>query len=130
LAAFDFVAIGKHSVLNAGAVEKSAIAAFFVEDAAALWPAFDGEMRAGHEGVVRHGKLRFGRGPADEHGLPRRQNNRPAREWPGLNFEHYAQASLQVETRRLILPTGKRRWRDSCAQTELAQNAASGNRAG
>src|ERR1700693_4629649 len=60
----DFVAGGGWGFFYARAVGKSSIAALQVEDAAAFFAVFDGEVEAGHEFIVGEGVVGFG-GAAD-----------------------------------------------------------------
>ena len=57
LARFNFVTVGKHCFFCARAVQKCAVAAVQVAEAASFFIAFDCEMRAGHFFVMRNGKL-------------------------------------------------------------------------
>jgi hypothetical protein len=57
LARCDFVAGGEHSFLDSRAIQKGAVAAFLVDDAAAAGAAFHGEVHAGHAIVVGNCKL-------------------------------------------------------------------------
>jgi len=57
LAGFDFVAGGEHGLLNLCAIQMGAIRASFVDDAAAVRAALDGEVNTGHVIVVRDGEL-------------------------------------------------------------------------
>jgi hypothetical protein len=68
LAGFDFVAGGEHGLLNLCAIQMSSVGASFVDDAAAIGTAFDGEVHAGHMIVVGNGKLGAVRRSADEDG--------------------------------------------------------------
>ena len=52
LAGFDFVAGGEHGLLNFCAIKMGAVGASFVDDAAAVRTALDGEVNAGHVIVV------------------------------------------------------------------------------
>jgi len=57
LAGFDFVAGCEHGILNLCAIEMGAVGASFVDDAATIGAAFDGEVHAGHVIVVGNGEL-------------------------------------------------------------------------
>jgi hypothetical protein len=57
LAGFNFVTVGESGFFSARAVQKCAVAASLIDDAAALFIAFDSEVRAGHLIVVGNGKL-------------------------------------------------------------------------
>jgi len=69
LAGFDFVAGGEHRLFDLRAVELGTIGAAFVDDAAAVGTAFDGEVNAGHVIVVGNGELGAIGGAANEEGL-------------------------------------------------------------
>src|SRR5216683_469341 len=83
-----------------------AIGASFVDDAAAVRAAFDGEVNTGHVIVVGNGKLRTIRSPANERGLPIRDGDLLARERTSLDFEEHSHAfhSIfpQMQTRRIL----------------------------
>lgn len=99
MATFDFIAISEHRVLNARAVEERAVAALFVDDAASLRTAVDGKVRAGHERIVGHGKLRLCRSSSDDDGLARGQGNPLPRHWPTLDFEKNSHSGLSPLSR-------------------------------
>ena len=90
LPALNFVAVGERRVIDARAIQEGAIAAFAVLHAATLWPALDGQVYAGHEGVMRQHKLRPSRRPADGHTLAIFQADDLSGHWPRFNFENYA----------------------------------------
>jgi len=56
----DFVAIREQGFCHSCAVEECAVAALQVEESAAFFAAFDGEVKAGHEFVVGEGVIGFG----------------------------------------------------------------------
>jgi len=90
LARFDFVAGGEHSLLNLGAIQMGPVGAPFVDDAATVGAAFDGEVHAGHMIVVWNGKLRTIRRAADEQGLAGWKRNLSTRKWSSSDFENHA----------------------------------------
>ena len=94
LPALDFVAIGKHRVRNARAIQKRAVAALAILDAAAGWPALHGEMHARHKRVVRQSKLRAPRRPPDGHRLAGLQADDLPRHRPRRNLENDSQTVL------------------------------------
>ena len=87
---FDFVAVREHGVLNARAIEKRAVAALAVLNAAAARPALHGKVHAGHKRVVRQSKLRALRRPSDSHRLAGYKSNFLARERPSVYLKQYA----------------------------------------
>jgi len=78
LAGFDFVAGGEHGLLNFCAIKMGAVGASFVDDAAAVGTAFDGEVHTGHVGVVRNRKLRATWRSADDNRLTIRERDSSA----------------------------------------------------
>jgi len=64
----NFVAVGEKGFFDACAIEESAVAALQVEEAAAFFTVFDGEVKAGHEFVVGKELIGFLRA-ADAEGL-------------------------------------------------------------
>jgi len=90
LAGFDFVAGGEHGLLNLCAIQMGAIRASFVDDAAAVRAALDGEVNTGHVIVMRDRKLGTVRGSADKDGLAIRKRNFLTREGTGLDFEEHS----------------------------------------
>jgi hypothetical protein len=94
LAALDFVAVGEHRILNARAIQKRAIAALAIQNAAALRPALDSKVHAGHKRVVRQSKLRAPRRPPDGDRIARLQADDLPRHRPRIDLQYYAQSSL------------------------------------
>jgi hypothetical protein len=87
LAAFDFVAVGEHGVLNFSAIEKCAVAALAVHNAAALRTALHNKVQAGHERVVREREVGARGRAANGDGLAGRQGNFLSLEGAGFNFK-------------------------------------------
>jgi hypothetical protein len=92
LAGFDFVAGGEHGLLNLCAIQMRAVGASFVDDAAAVGTALDGEVRTGHMVVMRNGELGTVGGTADEDRLAIRKRDIPAGERTCLDVEDYSHA--------------------------------------
>ncbi len=87
LSALNFIAVGEHRVRDAPAIQKSAVAAFAILDAAATRPALDGKVHAGHERVVRQRKLRAPRRSPECDRLPRNNSYFFAGKRPCVNFQ-------------------------------------------
>lgn len=60
VAGADFVAVGESGFFYAGAVEESAVAAFEIDEAAAFFTVFDGEVKTGHLLIVGNGVIGLG----------------------------------------------------------------------
>jgi hypothetical protein len=90
LPAFDFVAVRQHRVLNASAIQKRAVAALAVLNAAAARPALHCKVHARHKRVVRQSKLRALRRSSDGHRLASYEGNFLARERPRIYLQQYA----------------------------------------
>jgi hypothetical protein len=81
LARCDFVAGGEHSFLDSRAIQKGAVAAFLVDDAAAAGAAFHGEVHAGHAIVVGNCKLGAIGCATNQECLASWKRDLPPREW-------------------------------------------------
>jgi hypothetical protein len=92
LPALDFVAVGEHRILDARAIQKRAVAALAVLDAAAARPALDGKVHARHKRVMQQSKLRPPRRPPNGHRLARLQADDLPRHRPFFYFENYSHA--------------------------------------
>src|SRR6266852_2533875 len=90
LAGFDFVAGGEHGLLNFCAIKMGAVGASFVDDAAAVRTALDGEVNTGHVIVVGNSELSAVRRTADTDGFAIRKRNFLTREGTGLDFEEHS----------------------------------------
>jgi hypothetical protein len=97
LTTFDFVAVGEHRILDARAIQKSAVATLAILNAAAARPALHGKMHAGHKRIVRQSKLRTPRGAPERYGLATLQPNSLPRHWPVANFQKYTHL-LKIQT--------------------------------
>jgi hypothetical protein len=88
LAALNFVAVGEHRLVDSSSIEESAVAALAILDAVALRRTLDGEVHAGHERIVRKGKLRApGRSP-DEQSMAREERDFLTGKRTGFDFEN------------------------------------------
>jgi hypothetical protein len=101
LAALDFVAVGEHRMLDARAIEKRAVATLAILDVAALRPALNGKVNAGHKRVVRQSKLHPPRLPPDGHALATLQADDLPRHGPLSYFQCYAQISWLLRRRSI-----------------------------
>jgi hypothetical protein len=69
LAGADFVAVRERRVFHSTAIQKGAVAAVLIPQQRPLRAAFDGEMHAGHDLVMRDGEVRPPWDPAEGDGF-------------------------------------------------------------
>jgi len=93
----DLVTGGEHGLLNSSAIQKRAVGAFLIDDAAAARATLDREMHAGHVVVLRDRKLRAIHGTADKHCVTGDHGQLLAHRWAGFNFQQDAQIFLPAE---------------------------------